>query len=88
MSFSILAEIEFKYEKKMVMLRQELDLQRKREIKETEERSNSHIATLKENHEKAFSNIKNYYNDITLNNLALMNTLKVSYVENITNTNP
>ena len=31
------------------------------------------------NHEKAFSDIKNYYNDITLNNLALINSLKVTY---------
>ena len=30
----------------------------------------------KENHEKAFSDIKNYYNDITLNNLAMIATLK------------
>jgi growth arrest-specific protein 8 len=30
------------------------------------------------NHEKAFSDIKNYYNDITLNNLSLINTLKVT----------
>ena len=30
------------------------------------------------NHEKAFSDIKNYYNDITLNNLALINSLKVN----------
>lgn len=29
------------------------------------------------NHEKAFAEIKNYYNDITLNNLALINALKV-----------
>ena len=28
------------------------------------------------NHEKAFSEIKHYYNDITLNNLALINSLK------------
>ena len=28
------------------------------------------------NHEKSFSDIKNYYNDITLNNLALINSLK------------
>jgi growth arrest-specific protein 8 len=28
------------------------------------------------NHEKAFADIKNYYNDITLNNLALINSLK------------
>ena len=27
-------------------------------------------------HEKAFSDIKNYYNDITLNNLAHINSLK------------
>ena len=32
------------------------------------------------NHEKAFSDIKNYYNDITLNNLALINSLKVNLV--------
>ena len=31
------------------------------------------------NHEKAFSDIKNYYNDITLNNLALINSLKVMW---------
>ncbi|XP_018618922.1 dynein regulatory complex subunit 4 isoform X2 [Scleropages formosus] len=69
-------DIEAKYEKKMQMLRQELDLRRKTEIHETEERKNSHINTLIKNHEKAFSDIKNYYNDITLNNLALINTLK------------
>jgi chromosome segregation ATPase len=28
------------------------------------------------NHDKAFTEIKNYYNDITLNNLALINSLK------------
>ncbi len=32
------------------------------------------------NHEKAFSDIKNYYNDITLNNLALINSLKVRHI--------
>ena len=35
------------------------------------------------NHEKAFSDIKNYYNDITLNNLALINSLKVVYLSAI-----
>ena len=38
---------------------------------------NAQINTLMKNHEKAFSDIKNYYNDITLNNLALINSLKV-----------
>ena len=70
-------EIEQKYEKKMRALRDELDLRRKTEIHEIEERKNSQINTLMKNHEKAFSDIKNYYNDITLNNLALINSLKV-----------
>merc|ERR1712130_257053 len=34
------------------------------------------IHALMKNHEKQFSDIKNYYNDITLNNLALINSLK------------
>jgi len=69
-------DIEAKYEKKMRTLRDELDLRRKTEIHEIEERKNGQINSLMKNHEKAFSDIKNYYNDITLNNLALINTLK------------
>ena len=61
------------------MLRDELELRRKTEIHEVEERKNSQINTLMKNHEKAFSDIKNYYNDITLNNLALINSLKVYF---------
>ena len=72
-------EIEQKYEKKMRGLRDEQDLRRKTELHGVEERKNSQINTLMRNHEKAFSDIKNYYNDITLNNLALINTLKVSW---------
>jgi len=70
-------EIEQKYERKMRALRDELDLRRKTELHEVEERKNAQINTLMRNHEKAFSDIKNY-NDITLNNLALINTLKVA----------
>ncbi|KAM4612469.1 dynein regulatory complex subunit 4 [Discoglossus pictus] len=69
-------EIEAKYDKKMRALRDELELRRKTEIHEVEERKNGQINTLMKNHEKAFSDIKNYYNDITLNNLALINSLK------------
>uniref|UniRef100_A0A7N9CRM4 Dynein regulatory complex subunit 4 n=1 Tax=Macaca fascicularis TaxID=9541 RepID=A0A7N9CRM4_MACFA len=70
-------EIEAKYDKKMKMLRDELDLRRKTELHEVEERKNSQINTLMQRHEEAFTDIKNYYNDITLNNLALINSLKV-----------
>lgn len=59
------------------MLRDELDLRRKTELHEVEERKNSQINTLMQRHEEAFTDIKNYYNDITLNNLALINSLKV-----------
>ncbi|KAF1575911.1 Dynein regulatory complex subunit 4, partial [Eudyptes moseleyi] len=69
-------EIEAKYTKKMQVLRDELDLRRKTEIHEVEERKNSQISELMRNHEKAFSDIKNYYNDITLKNLALISLLK------------
>ncbi|XP_058384576.1 dynein regulatory complex subunit 4 isoform X3 [Diceros bicornis minor] len=69
-------EIEAKYDKKMKMLRDELDLRRKTEIHEVEERKNGQINVLMQRHEEAFTDIKNYYNDITLNNLALINSLK------------
>lgn len=72
-----LSEIEAKYDKKMKMLRDELDLRRKTEIHEVEERKNGQINVLMQRHEEAFADIKNYYNDITLNNLALINSLKV-----------
>ncbi|CAN2389509.1 growth arrest-specific [Pristimantis euphronides] len=69
-------EIETKYKKKMQMLRDELELHKKTEIHEVEERKNVQIATLMENHVKDSSDIKHYYNDITFNNLALINSLK------------
>lgn len=61
----------------MKMLRDELDLRRKTEIHEVEERKNGQISTLMQRHEEAFTDMKNYYNDITLNSLALINALKV-----------
>ena len=70
-------ELNLKYEKKMKAIKEELDLRRKNEVQEIEERKNGQINALMKNHEKAFAEIKTYYNDITLNNLALINSLKV-----------
>jgi growth arrest-specific protein 8 len=70
-------ELHAKYERKMKVIRDDLDLKRKNEIHEIEERKNGQINALMKNHDKAFTEIKNYYNDITLNNLALINSLKV-----------
>ena len=69
-------ELQQKYEKKMKILRDDLELRRKQEIHEIEERKNTHINELMKKHERAFSEIKNYYNDITHNNLDLIKTLK------------
>jgi hypothetical protein len=96
-----------KYDKKMKLLRDDLELRRKVEILEIEERKvwlpptrthsttpevennhiticppdphprqNNHINELMKKHEKAFGEIKNYYNDITHNNLDLIRSLK------------
>mmetsp|Transcript_21580 Transcript_21580/g.35747 ORF Transcript_21580/g.35747 Transcript_21580/m.35747 type:complete len:503 (-) Transcript_21580:103-1611(-) len=74
-------ELQAKYDKKMKMLRDELELRRKNEIHEIEERKNTHINELMKKHEKAFAEIKNYYNDITHNNLDLIKSLKDEVAE-------
>lgn len=61
----------------MQKLRQEEELRRKTEIHEIEERKNSHINMLMKNHEKAFRDIRNYFNDIVYKNLDYITSLKV-----------
>jgi hypothetical protein len=48
------------------------------EIHELEERKNLHINDLMENHEKAFTEMRDYYNSITRDNLSLIKSLKVA----------
>ena len=74
-------ELQNKYEKQMKMLRDDLELQRKQELHQTEERKNAHIRELMRKHRQAFTEIKNYYNDITSNNLDLIKTLKEDVAE-------
>ena len=74
-------ELQALYEKKMKTQREDLELQRKHEIHEVEERKNTHINQLMKKHDVAFSEIKNYYNDITHNNLDLIKTLKDDVAE-------
>ncbi len=69
-------ELYNKYANKTRLLREELELQRRNELHQLEERKNAQINSLLRSHEKSFSEIKNYYNDITVNNLALINSLK------------
>ena len=69
-------ELQQKYEKKYRELREEMEQQRRQEVHEIEERKDEHINELMRKHERAFSEIKTYYNDITHNNLELIKNLK------------
>mmetsp|Transcript_2804 Transcript_2804/g.4002 ORF Transcript_2804/g.4002 Transcript_2804/m.4002 type:complete len:490 (+) Transcript_2804:51-1520(+) len=69
-------EVQKNYEEKMKVVRQRLEKQRADETRRIEEDKKAHIDLLMQEHEKAFAEIKNYYNDITHNNLDLIKSLK------------
>lgn len=60
----------------MKKTRDALDRRRKEEIKAIEDKKHTMIEILMADHLKEFSDIKNYYNDITHNNLDLIKSLK------------
>jgi len=70
------SEVQRNYEKKTKAVRERLEERRKRETLAIEHSKNVHIEALMKAHEKAFAEIKNYYNDITHNNLDLIKSLK------------
>lgn len=69
------------YERKLDELKEELELRMKVEIHEIEERKNQHINDLMKNHEEAFREMKEYYNDITRENLELIRMHKEKLVD-------
>lgn len=62
-------------------MKEELELRLKVEIHEIEERKNQHINDLMKNHEDAFKEMKEYYNDITRENLELIKMHKEKLVD-------
>lgn len=58
-----------------------MELRQKVEIHEIEERKNQHINELLKNHEEAFREMKDYYNDITRENLELIRMYKEKLVD-------
>lgn len=70
-----------KYDQKLKVLRAELELRRKVEVHEIEERKNQHINELCINHEEAFREMKDYYNDITRENLELIRMYKEKCID-------
>lgn len=73
-------KMEQKYEEKMTNQYESLILKHRIEMTEVEERKTAQIADLIKNHENAFAEMKTYYNDITLNNLSLIKSMKVNSV--------
>lgn len=69
-------EMQKMYDSRMKRTREKLDQRRRDEIKGIETNKHSMIDQLLVEHHKAFSDIKNYYNDITHNNLDLIKSLK------------
>jgi len=69
------------YEQKMTTLKEELELRMKVEIHEIEERKNQHINELMKNHQEAFKEMKEYYNDITRENLELIRMHKSKLID-------
>lgn len=71
-----LAEIQEHHEIKFQRYVEEAGLRHRMEIEEIEERKNSQIAKLIEAHDRSYNELKNYYADVTTNNLALIGSLK------------
>merc|ERR1711977_537925 len=69
------------YDQQVEDLKIDLELRRKVDIHEIEERKNQHIDDLLMNHQEAFDLIKSYYNDITHDNLLLIRSLKDEIAE-------
>ena len=67
-----LVNMEKKYQEKLAKMKEQLELKLKVDVHELEERKNLHINELIKNHEEAFSQLKNYYNEITRDNLKLI----------------
>ncbi|CCW60052.1 unnamed protein product [Phytomonas sp. EM1] len=71
-----LARLQASYEAKLISLREDLELRRRAEINDIEERWNEHINHLIQQHEEKFAEMKSYYNSITKNKLVIIQALK------------
>lgn len=64
------------HERRLQEYMENSEIRHRMEMSEVEERKNNQIQQLIECHEKAFGEMKSYYNDITINNLALISSIK------------
>ena len=71
---------EITFQTRLEAIRVELENRRKNDIQDNEVNHQNHTDILQANHEQALINLKNYYNDIILNNMTLITSLKVIYI--------
>ncbi|EPY24704.1 T-lymphocyte triggering factor [Angomonas deanei] len=71
-----LARLRNTYEAKLTSLKEDLELRRRAEVNDTEDSANEHINALIRQHEEKFDEMKAYYNNITKNNLEIIQSLK------------
>jgi growth arrest-specific protein 8 len=64
------------HERRLQEYMENSEIRHRMEMSEVEERKNNQIKQLIDCHEKAFGEMKSYYNDITINNLALISSIK------------
>jgi hypothetical protein len=69
-------ELHLKFDRKIKTLRDGMENLRKEDIANIERRKEDHIGDLREMHEKAFREIRDYYTEITSSNLETIKTLK------------
>ncbi|CCW62038.1 unnamed protein product [Phytomonas sp. EM1] len=65
-----------KYEQMLKSLREEMDHARIEEIRQLEKRKEQHVAELREMHDRTFKEVKDYFREITSNNLETIRALK------------
>ncbi|XP_041770961.1 dynein regulatory complex subunit 4 [Anopheles merus] len=64
------------FEQRLASYKEEAEVRHEMELSEVEERKNGQIAELISTNEQAYREMKSYYNAITQNNLALINSMK------------
>ncbi len=70
-------QLEIKFQNQTEAQRNELEKRRRSDLQDIDAKDQQHLAVLKTNHEQAIINLKNYFNDIILNNMTLITSMKV-----------
>lgn len=71
--------IQNQYDEKLIAYRKNFSLKHNMELMEVEERKNEHTNALLKEHETSFQELKSFYNNILLNNLAVIDNLKKKF---------